>query len=424
MSDSEESPRHRKAKMKPSSGEPSLKWRPNDPDDDTPRGKAAKARAKELRKAAEQRREKRGEKRQERQEKQQKRPQSMPLRPVDLSSTPSGLESTHAEPQPSPRVGSDTSGSTPVADLFNKLPTEVWLKLLHLLGATDLCACACVCSGLDSLIAADDVWLDLHERVFNQRPDGEVQPQRSPAPPSSPTPPPPLPETRSTPPTSPLPPTLPMPPAPPTAASAGAFRARLTSFRLRLRESEKALDEWRFAAQPSQLVLPGMTSVCLAGGLGVSTHDGGLLRLWEADSGRRLACSRRLKHAATCCHASEDGMVLLGDAAGLVYCFRADLGLERPLCSAFDASSAADVPPSGIASVLVTPCPGLADSRGLMISGRDDGVRVARVKPARCGLRAICRLRVCIPLSAGCVRILSLRAVRRPGCVSLRLARA
>ena len=63
----------------------------------------------------------------------------------------------------------------------------------------------------------------------------------------------------------------------------------------RVVQSELQFDEWRRAAcdVPKELPLPNMTGVALFGTYGASTHAGGLLRLWDGASGRRLAASQQ-----------------------------------------------------------------------------------------------------------------------------------
>ena len=90
-----------------------------------------------------------------------------------------------------------------------------------------------------------------------------------------------------------------------------------------LRFSEAELDGWRRAGRPTELALPGMTSVSIGldGGLGVSTHEGRMTRLWEAKSGRRLACHQhKSKATLTCCDASGN-LAAVGDSAGMIHVF-------------------------------------------------------------------------------------------------------
>ena len=101
-------------------------------------------------------------------------------------------------------------------------------------------------------------------------------------------------------------------------------------------ESEAWLREWLDAAPPSELALPGMTSIALSDGLGVSTHENGLVRLWDLESGRRLACSRSetfrtRTHAPSCC-ALSSGTIAIGDAAGWVHTYHSERGFDQCLC--------------------------------------------------------------------------------------------
>jgi hypothetical protein len=91
------------------------------------------------------------------------------------------------------------------------------------------------------------------------------------------------------------------------------------SERERVYASELALDEWRRAAgdAPKELPLPNMSAACLFGEYGASTHAGGMVRLWDGASGRRLAASQ-FKLELTACTAAE-ALVAVGDTAGGVH---------------------------------------------------------------------------------------------------------
>jgi hypothetical protein len=85
--------------------------------------------------------------------------------------------------------------------------------------------------------------------------------------------------------------------------------------------SEMALDEWRRAVSdvPKDLPLPNMTGVCLVGTYGASTHAGGILRLWEGSTGRRLAASpHKLELTALAAHGT---CVAVGDASGALHLY-------------------------------------------------------------------------------------------------------
>ncbi|KAL3903491.1 MAG: hypothetical protein SGPRY_011653 [Prymnesium sp.] len=111
----------------------------------------------------------------------------------------------------------------------------------------------------------------------------------------------------------------------------------------------------------------------MAGGVGVSTHADSMLRLWEAESGRKLGCSRRLKRALTCCHTAGEGLISLGDEGGAVHLFHADIGLERPVAPAVDV--AGDAATRGrIESVLVMPSAASADSALVVASVSHGGI--------------------------------------------------
>ena len=75
--------------------------------------------------------------------------------------------------------------------------------------------------------------------------------------------------------------------------------------------------------------LPNMTGVCILGTYGVSTHAGGLVRLWDATNGRRLAASQlKLELSAV---AGAGTIVAVADVAGAVYlyCTEADFSPYR-----------------------------------------------------------------------------------------------
>ena len=233
-------------------------------------------------------------------------------------------------------------GSQPrlqVLRCLEKLPPDVWLDVLLRLGPRELCICACVCTVLSALVATDQIWLALHLQFYacvpcNERAGAERRDANE----------------------------LDAPRTPP------AHRPRAhaqPTHRRRLSESEKAMGEWRSPSQPLQLALPAMTSACLSNGLGVSTHGGGFLRVWEVDSGRRLACSRKQRHELTCCHAVQS-YIATGDTGGLVHVFHTTETLDRYRIACLVASHAVSHRmPRRIASYRVVPyC--LASRRGII----------------------------------------------------------
>ena len=71
-------------------------------------------------------------------------------------------------------------------------------------------------------------------------------------------------------------------------------------------------------AAPTELPLPAMRALSVAGGAGVSAHAGKLVRVWEADTGRRLGAAS-LRHQPSCCAmggAEVGGVAAVGDVCG------------------------------------------------------------------------------------------------------------
>lgn len=215
----------------------------------------AKARAKEMRKAIEQR----GERREYTRHLKEQGGRS--------SSANADAKESAAEAQASapPSVAADAGvGADSDATIFDTLPTpptvelppELWMTVLKACDdVRSLCVLGATCHALAELASKDseDLWEALHASVFGGA-DAAV-----------------------------------------AATLAGGARRRCV-------DSEAALGEWREAlvgsaagsaadTAPAELPLPGMTACCLAGEVGVSTHEGRLTRLWEAASGRRLGCT-------------------------------------------------------------------------------------------------------------------------------------
>ena len=84
-------------------------------------------------------------------------------------------------------------------------------------------------------------------------------------------------------------------------------------------EAEARMAGWRRASRgdrPLEMPLPGMLDVQLTPGVGVSLHEGKLLRLWDAASGERLGC-KQLQREPTCHHLLHEH-VAIGDVSGLL----------------------------------------------------------------------------------------------------------
>ena len=69
---------------------------------------------------------------------------------------------------------------------------------------------------------------------------------------------------------------------------------------------------------PTELPLPAMRAMGVAAGVGVSAHAGKLVRVWEADTGRRLGAAA-LRQQPSCCAVGGDevgGVAAVGDVCG------------------------------------------------------------------------------------------------------------
>ena len=193
-----------------------------------------------------------------------------------------------------------------ISDGVPSLPDEMWCVILAACGVSALCAAACTSTALARLVSSDALWCGLQSRLFGGSDrvaaleaehsvdgigggdGGFIRGARGPSTSSE-----------------------------HTQQHAGqAARARCI-------RSAASLGRWQrgVAADPIELPLPAMTSVCLAGGKGVSTHDCRLTRLWEASSGRRIACfQHKSKGALTCCDASAE-LAAVGDSNGAIHIF-------------------------------------------------------------------------------------------------------
>ena len=115
--------------------------------------------------------------------------------------------------------------------------------------------------------------------------------------------------------------------------SADGLDARDRVFR-----SELQFDEWRRASGdvPKELPLPNMTGAALIGQYGLSTHAGGMVRLWDVSSGRRLGAAQHKLEVTAC--TARGVVAAVGDAVGavLLYSTEADFAPTRiaPLGSA------------------------------------------------------------------------------------------
>ena len=154
------------------------------------------------------------------------------------------------------------------------LPAELWLHTLAQLGTRDLCTIAATCSPLAALASTRALWLALHARTFGTDAPAELSCD-APLPP-------------------PLCPDFVAPDLAPGLGPADEFgiylRAPISDISARSDcslqqarraccESEGALIGWQRASrQMTELPLPAMTSVALLGTIGVSTHEGRLVR--------------------------------------------------------------------------------------------------------------------------------------------------
>ena len=318
--------------------EPTLKWQPG------AGGAAAKARAKELRKEVERRNEKKESRRTEKKELAPSASAAAtprrgtaaaaddpPHRPASAAAAAACPRSDvckfflagtcnkgdkckflHVVPEPPAAAPSADDGGDDVNDVggdgdgekkalvgYDQLDANSWHEVLRRLDGRGLISAACACSELAEAAADESLWHALHAELFFDGGEPDDDDEYATAAGYS--------ERERTP--------LLGPPSRDEQTSthcsnricysthASAPRATETG----VCQSESQLRLWRLAALPHlrpplPLSLPEMTAVALCGGgtaLGVSAHANRLVRLWDCNSGRRLA-----SHEHRCVHSS------------------------------------------------------------------------------------------------------------------------
>uniref|UniRef100_A0A7S3WJK0 C3H1-type domain-containing protein n=1 Tax=Emiliania huxleyi TaxID=2903 RepID=A0A7S3WJK0_EMIHU len=244
----------------PLDGEKDLSWKPGGG------GQAAKERAKEMRKYAEQRAlQKESEREARRSEKAAAERQlkeikaavtsldisAEDVRPIcrffELGKCNKGAKCKfrHEAAAAAPEGGADAPA--PAFDVVAEMPADAWLQVLSRLGVGGACSLAAVCSSLAAIVGTPGVWEEKRANVFGGGAEERGGEERG--------------------------------------GEGGEAAAR--------REccvSEASLHGWARASlePPSELPLGELTSAAIAGSLGLSTHRGKMVRLWEAKSGRRL----------------------------------------------------------------------------------------------------------------------------------------
>ena len=150
------------------------------------------------------------------------------------------------------------------------------------------------------------------------------------------------------------------------AADGPAMRARVFA-------SELQFDEWRRAScdVPKELPLPNMSALTLFGKYGASVHAGGMVRLWDLVSGRRLAASQHKVELTAC--AARGAVVAVGDAVGAVLLY----GTEAE----FTPTRLAPAGTGSVRSVAVVALDSTA-SRVLVVASASDGALTAAVCPS------------------------------------------
>ena len=289
-----------------------------------------------MRKAAGQRREQREEKRQldrqQRQERPSREERKSELERPSREERQTDHDTSHVD-KPAAEAVRSVSPIAALEPVHSKLPSELWVSVLALLAARDLSACACTSASFAELAATDDLWQQLHLRLFGALPEVAQGSEEEAASDEEEA------EVEAAEPGAAEPPAASGSSSLPTAAlyesevqasGSTALFSRLTGHRRRVCASECALDAWRQPARgPRELPLPDMTAVCLAGPMGVSVHEGPLLRLWEVESGRRLACRKLRPGALRSCDAAG-GFLAIGDGSG-VQVFDLEEGIDRPM---------------------------------------------------------------------------------------------
>lgn len=288
------------------------------------RGKAAKERAKELRKAVDQRRMNREGQRQQKREERLKLQETAGL--ARGSARSSRAESDDGSDVATPKsarersarssltMSDDASPPASMPDaigltrpsLVEAIPMDLCLHILSSLGALELSACACTCHKLESAIETDGLWGRLHDRVYGASRVPSVSGLEAAGMES----------------------TITAILSKANEVHGAGVTDPAAALRHRLLVSSRALERLR-TARACPLPLPGMLALCLDGEMLVSAHQGQLLRLTHVATGRRLAC-RKLKHVPVCCHAAN-GYAAVADVTGAVHTFHADDGFATQL---------------------------------------------------------------------------------------------
>lgn len=224
-------------------------------------------------------------------------------------------------------------GDDGCASPFPQLSDDLWSNILAETNASGLRAAACASAALNSLVARDCLWLRMYRRTF-----GRLEQHAAAA------------EIVSG--------------GTTTLSASGAVEdepgaVTVRHARSRCVASDRHLSSWRQSveSEPSALPLPAMTSACLSGSVGMSTHEGRLTRLWEASTGRRLACHQhKARQTLTCCDAAA-GCAAVGDLGGGVLMFGLDDGLEphqHTVCADAENGSARVTPISCVRLLCAT----------------------------------------------------------------------
>eukprot|EP00966_Prymnesium_polylepis_P325266 7381245-Prymnesium_polylepis.1 len=266
FSANEASPSNRRNNASGCASDPvDLKWKPG-----LSRAEA-KVRAKEMRKFIAER----SERREANRAGQLKHSPSPPQQPEPNQKLPDAF--VLPPPAPPPVLTPAAMAQSTSIPLHDLLPSELWCRVLAELAVRELVCAAAACTHLRRLAADGELWAAVWERQFGRAAQLQGHPLLS----------------------------------------------ELASTRQLCVASEAALTAVCRAA-PTEIPLPGMTSVSLAGEVGVSCHDGKMVRLWEARTGRRIAAAQhRHKHTLTCCEADgATGRLAVGDSSGRVHLYQ------------------------------------------------------------------------------------------------------